>query len=190
MRIIAGTHKNRRIEVPKGNSVRPTPAMQRERLFNMVQHLIEEADILDLYAGTAALSLEALSRGAATATAIERNKESLRYIQKNAKNLNLLNELQVIRGDVLTILPKFAEKKRQFLIIFADPPFEDKKEGAFLSQKTLEAIDTLDLLAPGGICFIEHATKLPLETAGLKNLNPKTSKTTGDSTLTRFEHSS
>jgi len=187
MRITAGTHRNRKLLVPKGKAVRPTPEAQRERLFNMVQHLVEEAEVLDLYAGSGALSFEALSRGATSATAIEKSRESIRCIRSNAETLSFSDQLTLHCGDVLTLLPKLARRNRQFNLIFADPPFEEKRNEQYLTQDTLETIDRLGLLAPGGICFIEHATHLPLNEEPLQRLVRVSSRKTGDSTIDRFE---
>src|SRR5436305_1632219 len=103
MRIIAGTFKNRRLIAPKGDATRPTTEQLRESLFNICQHYLEGAHFLDLFAGSGAMGLEALSRGASYATFVDNNKESVGYIHANVEALKVGGHSKVICGDVFTI---------------------------------------------------------------------------------------
>lgn len=147
MRILAGKHKGRLIAVPK-EGVRPTSGKLRETLFNICQQEIEGADFLDLFAGAGAIGLEALSRGAASVTFVEKERAVAKIIQKNLETFG--EEATVMTQDVLTILPKL---RGQFDIIFADPPYEQG-----LSAKVLKLLDKTPLLAPEGRLFVEDRT--------------------------------
>jgi 16S rRNA (guanine966-N2)-methyltransferase len=120
MRIIAGNLKNKAIEAPKGLRVRPTSERMREMLFNMCQHEVIGAVFLDLFAGTGAMGIEAISRGAKKSVFIDNHPTSIQVIKKNLKNSGIIDKANVISGDVLSLLQGV---KQKFQIIFADPPY-------------------------------------------------------------------
>ena len=121
IRIIAGEFKGRRLKTPATDKVRPTAERVREAWFSIVQRSIRGARVLDLFAGSGALGLEALSRGAATADFVEVHRASLAALKANIKALNVGERAVVHRRDAL----KFAEKLQpgQYDVAFADPPY-------------------------------------------------------------------
>jgi 16S rRNA (guanine966-N2)-methyltransferase len=123
MRIIAGELRSRKLKTVHGLDTRPTPGRLRESLFNILAPRIEGATFIDAYAGTGAVGIEALSRGAARAIFIERAKAAAEVIRDNLRNLNLMNRAEVLQGRVLQYLPQ-----RRADIVFIDPPYQETKE--------------------------------------------------------------
>ena len=118
MRIIAGTRKGHTIQAPAGRGTRPTSDRVRENIFNIVGP-VDDATVLDLYAGSGAMGLEALSRGAASAVFVERDSEAIRAIERNLDKLRLRGT--VLRQDAIAVL---AGEKRKYDLVFLDPPYE------------------------------------------------------------------
>lgn len=118
MRIIAGTRKGHTIQSPAGRSTRPTSDRVRENIFNILGP-IDDAVVLDLYAGSGAMGLEALSRGAAQAVFVERDPDALRAIEKNLDKLRLRGT--VLRQDAVAVL---AGENRKYDLVFVDPPYD------------------------------------------------------------------
>jgi 16S rRNA (guanine966-N2)-methyltransferase len=118
VRIIAGTHRGRRIEAPPGLATRPTSDRVRENVFNILGP-VDDAVVLDLYAGSGAMGLEALSRGAAQAVFVERDADAVRAIERNLDKLRL--RATVLRQDVIAVV---AADKRKYDLVFVDPPYE------------------------------------------------------------------
>ena len=149
MRIISGRFKGRTIQVPRGFSGRPTTDFAREGLFNILSSIIDwpEKEVLDLFSGTGAFSLECFSRGASAVVAIEKSPVHSASIRDNFRNFDLING-QVIPKDVLTWLKS---PTGQYDLIFADPPFDLPElpllPGLVLSSGTLRA---------GGWFVLEH----------------------------------
>lgn len=174
MHIISGTHKNRKIISPKGLVTRPTAAQLRGALFNICQNYIEGAHFLDLFAGSGAMGLEALSRGAKSVTFIDSNRESIRCIQKNIQNLKMENQAKVFSGDVFQLMHKLAKQGALFDIIFADPPYHEKSvlEGKMISHAdhVLRLLDEGILLKENGELFIESASETSLDLTNLHHL--------------------
>ena len=121
LRIIAGTHRGRRIEAPEGRDTRPTLDRVRENLFNMLQGRIPDARVLDLFTGTGALSLEALSRGAAFAVLCDRDRAALGAIRKNVEAVRCKERCRVFAGEWSAFL-RSLEGGEPFDLVFLDPP--------------------------------------------------------------------
>lgn len=191
MHIIAGTLKNQPIAAPKGEATRPTSSRLRETLFNICQGYIEGSSFLDLFAGSGAIGLEALSRGAKSCTFADINKESIRCIQQNVKSMHVETLSKVLYGDVFSVLKKLARGKAGFDIIYADPPYEKvgKAEGKLISysEKVLQFVDENHLLNPGGHLFIEDARSFIPQTEQLKSLVLINSRHAGRTNLYQFE---
>lgn len=192
MHIFSGIHKNRSLESPKGHLTRPTSGRLRETLFNICQHYVADCHFLDLCAGSGAMGLEALSRGARQATFVDNSKESIRCIQANVRTMKEEEHTKIIYGDVFDQLKKFAKEGHQFDIIYADPPYENTSqttEGAILhSERLLRIIDEqlgnkISLLAPGGMLFLEEAANISFENINLLHLTLKNSRSTGRAAL-------
>ena len=118
MRIISGSRKGHTIHAPAGRGTRPTSDRVRENIFNIVGP-VEDATVLDLYAGSGAMGLEALSRGAASAVFVERDPDAIRAIERNLDKLRLRGT--VLRQDGIAVL---AGEKRKYDLVFVDPPYE------------------------------------------------------------------
>jgi 16S rRNA (guanine(966)-N(2))-methyltransferase RsmD len=149
MRIIAGEFRSRRLKSIPGAATRPTPDRLRETLFNILGTRVEGATFLDAYAGTGAVGLEALSRGASHAFFLERSRHALEIIRENIASLNLEARATVTPGLALLTLPRHAAK-----IVFLDPPYDLEREYAA----------ALDLLAetPPEMIIVQHSVRLSL----------------------------
>jgi 16S rRNA (guanine966-N2)-methyltransferase len=191
MHIISGRYKNKRIIAPKGDLTRPTSGRLRETIFNICQGYIEDAHFLDLFAGSGAIGLEALSRGAASCTFVDNSRESIHCIKANLKTLDDETGSKVIFGDVFSVLKNLIKSGDKYEIIFADPPYEKigKSEGELFgfSSKILEIVDGSSLLADGGYLFIEDARTFTPEVHKLSSLTFVSSRSTGRSSLNQFK---
>ena len=118
MRIISGSKRGHTIQAPSGRGTRPTSDRVRENIFNIVGP-VDAADVLDLYAGSGAMGLEALSRGAASAVFVERDPDAIRAIERNLDKLRLRGT--VLRQDAIAVL---AGERRKYDLVFVDPPYE------------------------------------------------------------------
>lgn len=153
MRVIAGKAKGRRLRVPKRKGVRPTSDYLREALFDILGPSVYGIRFLDLYAGSGAVGIEALSRGSAEVVFLEQDPACLQVLRANLEATGL-GPGQVVTGDVLRVLPRLARRRGEFDIIFVDPPY-----GTGLARRTLEVLASGDLLGPQGIVIIEHFAK-------------------------------
>ena len=152
MRIVGGKYGGRKLVSFKAPHLRPTTDRVKEVIFNKIQFSIQNAQVLDLFAGTGNLSFEALSREAAHVVAVEMNRSSLQIIEKNRKLLEIGDELEIVRSDVL----KFLERPggRTFDIILIDPPFTQK-----MASQVLEVLAKSDVFAVGTEVFIESTSQ-------------------------------
>ena len=151
MRIIAGEFKGRRLAAVKGR-IRPTSDKVREAVFSILGVAVVEARVLDLFAGTGALTLEALSRGAAAAVLVEEHPAALKVLQQNLETLGLHEKVGVLALPVAGALRKLAARKGRFNLVFLDPPYDTG-----LALKTLTALEALDLLGPAASVVAEHS---------------------------------
>ncbi|MDH3998934.1 MAG: 16S rRNA (guanine(966)-N(2))-methyltransferase RsmD [Desulfuromonadales bacterium] len=155
MRIIAGSARGRRLATLKDNSVRPTPDRVREALFSMLQSRLGGFNglrILDLFAGSGALAIEALSRGAASATLIEKNTATMQVIRDNLKLCRLEDNATLLCGDAWRYLPTLP-KSQPFDLIFLDPPYNKG-----MAARALTELAQTGLLAADGIICVETAS--------------------------------
>jgi 16S rRNA (guanine966-N2)-methyltransferase len=123
MRVIAGEFRSRRLKTLPGLATRPTPDRLRETLFNVLAPLIVDSVFLDAYAGTGAVGIEALSRGARRCVFVEKNRAAVEVIRENLASLGLENRAEVYTGKTLTVLERVTAD-----IVFLDPPYEMEKE--------------------------------------------------------------
>ena len=187
MIVIGGQHKNRKLVAPKGNKTRPTSARIREALFNILQTDIQGINFLDLFAGTGAIAIEALSRGATSATLIEADFQAQKAIIENINSLALKDSAKLIKADVFKSLKNFEQRGLQFDIIYADPPYH--KETSLekpLSSQLLEILDTSSLLNSEGIFILEEQKKY-LVPDNLQNMLLINSRTYSDSAIHIFK---
>ena len=150
LRIIAGEFRSRKLKSVPGMDVRPTPDRLREALFNVLSTRIAGCIFLDAYAGSGAVGIEALSRGAKRVILIENSKTAIEVIQENLDSLGVRDEVQVVRGKAAVLLPNHPAD-----IVFLDPPYE----------KTKEYDNSLAAIAETGckLCIAQHASRLELQ---------------------------
>ncbi len=156
LRIIGGSARGTRLSTFSGLNVRPTPDRVREAVFSILFSRLgkfEGKKVLDLYAGSGAMALEALSRGADTATLVERDPKAIRLIEANARTCRLNDFVHIIRSDVDSALRKM-DGNNPFDLIFLDPPYD-----LSLTASALESIDRQGLLAQNGIVCAECGRK-------------------------------
>lgn len=154
MRIIAGSRKGHKLHPIKGRVIRPTADRIREAIFNILGSMIIDAVVLDLYAGTGAMGIEALSRGAAVALFVEKNPHSLQMITQNLGHLNLIKQGRVFKRDILKGLSWMKTLEHRFDIVFMDPPY-DKNYVA----KTLLFLSKADILSSRIHIIAEHSVR-------------------------------
>lgn len=160
MRVIAGSAKGRRLNAPKGTATRPALAKVKEAIFNILGP-IEGVRILDLFAGSGAIGIEALSRGAEHATFVENHPQALQALRKNLELCGFEKASEVVPLAVSRVLRHLAARKAQFDLIFVDPPYD-----LALVQPTLEAAEKV--LADGGVVIVESSPRETFgDTAGL-----------------------
>ena len=176
MRVIAGRYKGRRLQTPTWEGLRPTSDKLRETLFNILRPRIEGARVLDGYAGTGAVGIEALSRGAAHVTFVERDRRAARLIASNLAACGIAADYTIHIGDVVTAL-RHGAVSGPFDVIWLDPPYDMTGVGDALDA----AAAALD---PAGIVVLERATRREPEMPG--SLKRMRDAKYGDSTLTLF----
>ena len=158
MRVIAGKFRSRQLRNLKGLALRPTSDRLRETLFNILGPAIEGATFLDLYAGTGAVGIEALSRGARHAIFIEPHAPAATLIRKNLESLGIGNEAEVLVADVLRGLERLEKRSWRAHFIFLDPPYAQTEQYgralAFLGESLI--------VAPDGRVIAEHPRKQAL----------------------------
>ena len=152
MRIIAGTLKGRRLAAPTWEGLRPTSDKLRETLFNVLGARIHDAHVLDLFAGTGAVGLEALSRGAALVVGVESDRRAVQLATRNAAACGVAADYTIHSGDVLAVLAQL-QPARAFDIVFLDPPYAFKR-----TREVLAAAATH--LSPEGVLVLERATRV------------------------------
>ena len=163
MRITGGRAVRTVLKVPKGLGVRPTPDLVKQAVFNSLGERVVGARILELFAGTGALSLESLSRGAASAVCIELSEKHASVLRQNVEAAGFSPEkLQVRTQDVFTAVPQMLASSLQFDLILADPPYGEKNVGrrsTSLAQKLLDLAELPQLLAPDGLFVLGHTKR-------------------------------
>jgi 16S rRNA (guanine966-N2)-methyltransferase len=158
MRIVAGTARGRTLAGPKPTSkhIRPTADRVRETLFNVLGQWLEGQAVLDLYAGTGALGLESVSRGATKAVLVDSDREALSLCRTNTSTLGFADRVEIISQPVERALETLGRRGDRFELIFADPPY-----AARVVEGVLDGVARHGLLAPGGTVVIEHDKREP-----------------------------
>ncbi len=169
MRIISGTHRGHRIAAPKGRETRPTSDRVRENAFNLIGP-VDGADVLDVFAGSGAMGLEALSRGARTCTFVENDRDACRTINANLDKLKL--RAMVLCNDATRAL---AQERRTFDLILCDPPYDADASKLPFAR----------LLADDGVLVYESSSRA--EAPAIAGLSERTSRKYGAARLTLFE---
>jgi 16S rRNA (guanine966-N2)-methyltransferase len=155
MRVIAGTAKGRTLLGPKRDDIRPTSDRVRETIFNVLGQWIE-GRVLDLFAGTGALAIEALSRGASRAVLVDSGREAQQLIEKNLEALGFTDRAELLRMPFQRALDELERRAQPFELVFADPPY-----AAHVGQKLLEHFAQSKLLAPEATLVLESDKREP-----------------------------
>jgi 16S rRNA (guanine(966)-N(2))-methyltransferase RsmD len=181
MRVITGSAKGHGLKAPKHMHLRPTPSRVKEAIFSSFNDRISGSKILELFAGTGAFSIEALSRGAESAVLVEKDRRTIGLIEQNLKKTHLQSKARVIQADVRQALERFVKQESTFDIIFADPPYQKEGHQAHKPEKSekktqvqpkygvatnfswtqmlLDSPFLPSLLAPQGILLLEYFKK-------------------------------
>ena len=176
MRIVAGRNKGARIYAPPGHDTRPTSDRAREAAFNLIGP-VDDASVLDLFAGSGAMGLEALSRGAAGAVFVEDDRAAARTIDRNLEKLRLRGT--VLQQDALRALAAEAAAGRRYDLVLVDPPYE-----MFSSLQNGLSTYLPRVLAPGGLVVVETESR---EEPELATLHKRTSRRYGRARITIFD---
>lgn len=144
MRVITGTARGRRLKTPDNYDIRPTTDNVKESVFNIIQFDIEGRQVLDLFAGTGQLGIECLSRGAAGAVFVDRDRDAVRIVKDNLKTCGM--KATVLQEDSISFLNHCGK----FDVIFIDPPYDSD-----LYESALKIINLVDILSEGGIIICE-----------------------------------
>ena len=158
MRIIAGTCRGAQICAPRGMDTRPTQDKVRESLFSIIQAYVPGASVLDLFAGSGALGLEALSRGAGFAAFADHRREAAACIRKNIEKLRLADATRLYLADWRQALAQMKAEGRRFDLVFLDPPYRLP-----VLEACCEALAQSDLLQRDALLVAEHLTAVPPE---------------------------
>ncbi len=161
MRVISGRYKGRKINTLSHNDTRPTTDKVRENIFNILGAV--DGDVLDLFAGTGALGIEALSRGAASCIFIDGAKDAVRLLKENTQDLG--QETEIYRNDYRRALKALAKRGKSFDLIFLDPPYNKNMVSLALSE-----IDRCGLLKADGRIVVETGKNERFEHAGFDNV--------------------
>lgn len=153
MRVIAGTARSLKLITPAGLNVRPTTDRIKETLFNIINPYIYGCNFLDLFAGSGAIGIEALSRGADLSVFVDSSRESLTCIKANLEHTGFTNKAEVIASDCLAAIERLTRSGKKFDIIFMDPPYDKE-----LEKKILTGLDKADILADDGIIIVEASS--------------------------------
>ncbi len=159
MRIIAGKYRGRRLRAPRGRWMRPTSDRIRESIFNIIGEAICGQQVVDIFAGTGAMGIEALSRGARHAVFVDRHPLALECVRANLGPLENADQWHVIRQDAGISLQGLMKLDRRFGYAFIDPPYNQG-----LAAKALRSLMACDAMAPGGLIVLEHHRLEKLDT--------------------------
>lgn len=160
MRVIGGEFRSRRLSTPRGMATRPTSDRLRETLFNVLGPRVAGSRFLDLYAGSGAVGIEALSRGAAFCCFVERAPAALNAIRGNLESLRITSGVQIESRSIQRIFDDMDQRSTRFDLVFLDPPYE--AAGEYLSTLNLLGANGSAVVAEDGLVVAEHARKSQL----------------------------
>lgn len=158
MRVIAGKYRSRPLRSLKGTKLRPTSDRLRETLFNILGPMLEGTTFVDLYAGTGAVGIEALSRGVRHAIFVEQHAPAVALIRRNLESLGIGAQAEILSIDAARAIERLEARRVHAQIIFLDPPYADDKE----YEDTLELLGESAIVAPGARVVVEHLRKREL----------------------------
>jgi 16S rRNA (guanine(966)-N(2))-methyltransferase RsmD len=158
MRIIGGEYKSRPIMMPKGVDIRPTQDKVREAVFNILGD-ISGKSVLELFAGSGAFGIEAISRGARSAAFVDNNFRCAQTIRANLESLGVDgSRYDIIKSDAIGVMSRLVKSEERFDIVFLDPPYYRD-----MAKKCLISIDSYDIVSPTGLIIVEHFKKDALD---------------------------
>ena len=157
VRVISGSARGLKLNTPGDDRVRPTTDRVKESMFNIVQDWVYDSQVLDLFAGSGALGIEALSRGASQAVFCDNSLDSIKIIKSNIEKARVVDRSQIVSGDFKRCLRDMEAKNQSFDMIFVDPPYY---EGLF--EEVLDTIRSCKILKKDGIVIVEHDAKKPI----------------------------
>ncbi len=158
MRIISGKMRGLKLNSPKDDSVRPTTDRVKESLFNVISPYVYDANVLDLFAGSGALGIECLSRGATKCTFVDNSRDSITIIKSNISKAKFEDSSEVLNMDYKEVIKKMSIKSEKFDIIFLDPPYYKD-----MFEEAIQKISESDILNEEGIIIVEHDYKLKIK---------------------------
>lgn len=170
MRVVAGEYRGRKLKSLSGDNTRPTTDKVKESIFNMIGPYFDGGKVLDLYAGSAGLAIEAISRGMEQAICVEKNYQAIKVIKENIAITKEAEKFTVLKKDADAALQGFAEDKQQFDLVLLDPPYAKQKieqQLAFMLENDLLTSDALI------VCETDKTVQLS-EIAGLKQTRQQT----------------
>ncbi len=181
MKITGGKERSRLIKIPKTKDIRPTLDIARKAIFDILQEEIAGKDVLDLFSGSGAIGLEAISRGANSACFVEREKSCIIAIRENIRLLGYEDRAFVIFDDVFKALRDLDKSKKSFDIVIMDPPYRKSIE-----KKALLKISSYDIIKPSSLIVVEHfKTEQIPDCIGIFRLYKRSSY--GDSVLSFYK---
>lgn len=186
LRIISGTFKSRKLLAPRSRDVRPTADRVKEALFQILGPYVDGASVLDLYAGSGNLGLEALSRGAARCRFVERDPACCAVIGKNVERLGLGAVSRVMRVDCARAVRILGARGERFDLILADPPYHKSKDGSSELKKILRVLERYGTFATRALVVTEHF-KNDQPPSDLARLKLKMQRRYGDTMLSFFD---
>lgn len=181
MRVIAGIAKGHKLFAPPGKEIRPTADRVKEALFSILAEKVPGSLVLDLFAGSGALGIEALSRGASQCIFVDSSRYSVEAIENNLKKTGFGSSSEVVFESVAKAIGKLVARGQRFDLIFLDPPYKIRLTEL---KGILETLSREKLIKPGGTIAWEHSTKISL--SALNELKVKAEKKYGDTGLTFF----
>ena len=152
VRVIAGEARGHKLDTLKGNATRPTMDKVKGAIFNIIAPDVCDSCVLDLFAGSGALGIEALSRGAQSTVFVDRSRESIGIVRKNLEHTKLDKKSIVMNCDAFEAVLRLKERELKFDIIFIDPPYNKK-----IAQKALIFLESNGILKDSGIIIVEHS---------------------------------
>ncbi|SES39776.1 16S rRNA (guanine(966)-N(2))-methyltransferase RsmD [Salipaludibacillus aurantiacus] len=181
MRVVSGQNKGLVLKSVPGKTTRPTSDKVKEAVFNMVGPYFKGGMMLDLYAGSGAMGIEAISRGMEKAVFVDRERKAVETVYTNIKAAGLEARAEVFRTEAHRALKALKKKSSQFRFIFLDPPYAKQK-----LNEELAFIDENELLQEDGFIVAEHSSKIFLESTFL-NFSKQREETYGDTVITIFQ---
>jgi 16S rRNA (guanine966-N2)-methyltransferase len=183
LKVLGGKLKARSLKTPSGDQTRPTTSLVRKSIFDRVQMMIDNALFLDLFAGSGAMGIEALSRGAQKAFFVESHRRSVSCIEQNLSYLGIQSHAEVLQMDVFKALIYLQKKDYLFDLVYADPPYNQKS----LYVGLLEFFDKGALLKPASFFFLEAAYDLSLIKMETKKIRCIDVRSYGKSSLYTYQ---